>query len=193
MSLPGIFDSNLQTIPAEVPYLFPEPSLVQRWRDRLAAQPPGLKVGLAWAGSADHPLDRQRSISLNALSDLARIQGVQFYSLQKGAPARQIESPPPGMQIVDWTAELTDFADTAALVSNLDLVISVDSAVAHLTGALGIPAWVLVQFVPDWRWLLDRSDSPWYPSITLFRQSARGDWSRPIRQLTDQLTTMASR
>jgi len=193
LNLPGFFNSNLQTIPAEVPYLFPEASFVQRWRERLAAQPPGLKIGLSWAGSPDHPLDRQRSISLASLAGLAQVGGVQFYSLQKGSAGRQVENPPAGLSIVDWTADLVDFADTAALVSNLDLVISVDSAVAHLTGALGVPVWILVQFVADWRWLLDRSDSPWYPSAKLFRQSVRGDWSQPIAQLAAGLGAMISR
>jgi Tfp pilus assembly protein PilF len=192
MSLPGIFKSNLETIPGDVPYLCPEAGLVARWRERLAKETDGLKIGLAWAGSPTHPLDRQRSVGLTDLRGLGRVEGVRFFSLQKGTAGRQLPEVAGDLHITDWTGELNDFADTAALVANLDLVISVDSAVAHLTGAMGVPAWVLVQFAPDWRWLLNRTDSPWYPGMKLYRQSRRADWSTPIAQMIEQLTLLKS-
>lgn len=148
------------------------------------------RVGLAWSGSRGHALDHLRSISLSALAPLAQVNEVQFYSLQKGEGALQTKSPPSGMKLIDWSEELADFADTAALVKNLDLIITVDSAVAHLAGALGAPVWVLVQFTPDWRWLLDRSDSPWYPTMRLFRQRRRLDWEEPIRQVAQELDAL---
>ncbi|HSZ58715.1 MAG TPA: tetratricopeptide repeat protein [Tepidisphaeraceae bacterium] len=187
LSLPGIFHTNLESISANVPYLHAEAELVERWRRRILAEPPGLKVGLSWAGNPTHPQDRHRSIPLSALAPLPQAPGVRFYSVQKGDAARQALSPPPGMSLTDWTADLHDFADTAALVQNLDLVITVDSAVAHLVGAMGLWVWVLVQHIPDWRWLLARSDSPWYPTMRLFRQPQRCDWTTPIAQVAGEL------
>ena len=187
LSLPGIFHTNLESISANVPYLHAEAELVERWRRRILAEPPGLKVGLSWAGNPTHPQDRHRSIPLSALAPLPQAPGVRFYSVQKGDAARQALSPPPGMSLTDWTADLHDFADTAALAQNLDLVITVDSAVAHLVGALGLPVWVFVQHIPDWRWLLARSDSPWYPTMRLFRQPQRCDWTTPIAQVAGEL------
>jgi tetratricopeptide (TPR) repeat protein len=193
LSLPGLFRTNLNSIPNKVPYLFADPTLVEHWRQRIASEPPELKVGLSWAGSPTHPQDHHRSLRLAALAPLAGVPNVRFYSLQKGDAGRQALSPPPGMGMTDWTADLRDFADTAALAKNLDLVIMVDSAVAHLTGALGVPTWVLVQHIPDWRWLLNRTDSPWYPTMRLFRQPRRWDWETPIRQMAEELRYFSSR
>ena len=146
-----------------------------------------MKIGLAWAGSDKHKLDTDRSISLDALAPLAQASGVRFFSLQKGPAAAQAKSPPAEMELIDFTDSLNDFADTAALLANLDLVICVDTAVAHLAGAMGKKAWVLLPFAPDWRWMLDRNDSPWYPTFRLFRQPARGDWQTPINQIVEEL------
>ena len=126
-------------------------------------------------------------MTLSQFAPLARLPGVSFYSLQKGEQAGQARNPPTGLELIDWTEDLHDFADTAALIANLDLVISVDTAVAHLAGAMGKPVWVLLPFVPDWRWLLEREDSPWYPTMRLFRQKAIGQWHEVIERVVEQL------
>jgi hypothetical protein len=180
LSLPAVFDTTLQTIPAAVPYLHPDPQSSSRWRGRIAALP-GKRVGLVWAGQTRHTRNRARSIPLDALSPLAQVPNVSFVSLQKEmADQSQIST-------LDAGKDLTDFADTAAVLDNLDLLITVDTAIAHLAGAMGKPAWVLLPFIPDWRWLLDRNDSPWYPTLRLFRQPTPGDWDTPIRQVLHAL------
>ena len=126
-------------------------------------------------------------MSLSQFAPLAQVPGVAFISLQKGKSAEQAQTLPPGMRLLDWTAELNDFADTAALIEALDLVISVDTAVAHLAGALGKPVWLLNRFDTCWRWLLDRSDSPWYPTMRLFRQPQPGAWAPVIAEVREQL------
>ena len=144
-------------------------------------------VGIVWAGNPDHRNDRNRSFSLSRLGPLAQVAGITFHSLQKGDAARQASAPPTGMNLIDHSADLTDFAETAALIANLDLVIAADTAAAHLAGALGKPVWVLLPFVPDWRWLLDREDSPWYPTIRLFRQKRAGEWSEVFERVAQAL------
>ena len=192
MSLPHVFATTLETIPATMPYLAADPAAVQRWRERLASLP-GLRVGLVWAGEARTgfaelaAVDARRSVSLNALAPLAEVAGVSFLSLQKGAPAAQAAAPPSGMILADYTDELEDFADTAALVDALDLVISVDTSVAHLAAAMGKPVWLLNRHDTCWRWLLGRDDSPWYPTLRLFRQPAPGDWPSVMRDVRDAL------
>ena len=146
----------------------------------------GLRVGVAWAGSPTHKNDRNRSIPLAKLSPLAQ-EGVEFFSLQMGPGAIQT-----GMRLTDLTSRIHDFADTAALIAELDLVISVDTAVAHLAGATGKPVWVLLPEPADWRWLLKREDSPWYPTMRLFRQSWPGDWDEPIERMSRELTKFKS-
>jgi tetratricopeptide (TPR) repeat protein len=176
---------TLETIPAATPYLIADPAGSSRWGERLAALP-GRKVGLVWAGASrrDNPaataIDARRSLRLEQLAPLAAAWDVRFVSLQIGEPAVEAQSPPPGLRLVDWTSELGDFADTAALVASLDLVITVDTSVAHLAGALGRPVWILSRFDGCWRWLEDRDDSPWYPTARLFRQHAPGDWTSAI-------------
>jgi tetratricopeptide (TPR) repeat protein len=181
MSLPLIFDPHAP--PAAEGYLHTDPGRVETWRDRLS-QWPGRKIGLVWAGSPRHRVpelraaDRRRSLALRCLAPLGRVPGVTFVSLQKGEAANQ--APPPGLPLLDLTGELADFEDTASLVGALDLVISVDTAMVHLAGSLGVPIWVLNRFDTCWRWQLGRTDSPWYPSATLFRQPALGDWDSVI-------------
>jgi len=176
MSLPLIFGTTERTIPAEVPYLFVDPRRVAAWSARLATDR-RLRIGLAWAGSPKHNNDRNRSCPLAALSRLAGVFGVSWHSLQKGDAADRCSAAPEGMNLIDHSNDLNDFADTAALIANLDLVISVDTSVAHLAGAIGKPVWIMLPAAPDWRWMLARGDSPWYPSARLFRQAAAGEWA----------------
>jgi tetratricopeptide (TPR) repeat protein len=170
MSLPRLFRSSLATIPSEVPYLRADPSAAADWRRRLAGTP-GRKIGLAWQGNPGYLLDRLRSIPPALLGHLSGVRDATFVSLQLPWP----ETPPP-IDMVDFTQELTDFADTAALMEALDLVITVDTSTAHLAGALGRPVWLLNRFNTDWRWLDNRDDSPWYPTMRIFRQARPGDW-----------------
>ncbi|HSZ57305.1 MAG TPA: tetratricopeptide repeat protein, partial [Tepidisphaeraceae bacterium] len=188
LSLPGIMQTTLDTIPADVPYLTCDPDLAESWRSRLSAHQAGLRVGLVWAGNPAHARDHDRSLPLTAFAPLAGVKNVRFFSLQKGDRGVEARTPPPGMDLIDFTGELNDFADTAALISNLDLIVAADTAVAHLAGALGKPVWLLRPFAPDWRWMLDRADCPWYPTMRLFRQRRWGDWSEPIEQIAAALT-----
>lgn len=183
LSLPMVFRTRLDSIPARVPYLFPEGIAAERWKDRLTRLE-GRRVGIAWAGKPTHLHDRNRSIELPMLSPLAQVPGISFVSLQAGEAARQ---PAGEMRLNSWTDDLQDFAETAALIANLELVITVDTAIAHLAGAMGKPVWVLLPFVPDWRWLLARTDSPWYPTMRLFRQKQAGDWTHPLEQVVQSL------
>jgi tetratricopeptide (TPR) repeat protein len=171
LSLPLAFGTRLENVPANVPYLAADPVQVAEWQVRLA-DCPGLRVGVVWAGTREHIHDRRRSIPAAQFDALAGIRDVSFVSLQKGGGDDR-----PAIVTHDWTMSLNDFSETAALVCALDLVISVDTAVAHLAGALGRPVWLLNRFDTDWRWLRDRSDSPWYPSLRQFRQNRWGDWS----------------
>ncbi|WP_158903669.1 tetratricopeptide repeat protein [Burkholderia sp. L27(2015)] len=191
LSLPLAFNTSVSTIPSGTPYLFADADRVQQWRVRIGSGPDSrLKVGLVWAGGNRagvaelRNIDARRSIALAQLQPLLDLPSVQYYSLQKGAPAQQLaqlpSEPAGGQAVVDYADELTDFADTAALVENLDLIISVDTSTAHLAGAMGKPVWILNRFDTCWRWMLERDDSPWYPSARLFRQPALGDWGNVI-------------
>jgi len=190
MSLPLRFGTTTATIPSRVPYISLDQQKVEHWRQKLAADPRRPKIGLAWAGSPSHKRDRKRSMPLAAFAPLAGIKQATFYSLQKGKSAEQINSPPAGLELVDLTAELRDWSDTAALIANFDLVIAVDTAVVHLAGALAKPAWVLLPFAADWRWMTDRGDSPWYPTLRLFRQPKPGDWQTPVAQVAEMLSSL---
>jgi tetratricopeptide (TPR) repeat protein len=173
-SLPRLFRTTLQSIPLQRDPLLADLELVRMWGVRVGKQPSGLKVGLVWAGNPKQANDRNRSMTLSTLAPLADLPGIQFFSLQKGEAGKQAADSLSRMAIVDWATELGDFADTAALMANLDLIISVDTAVAHLAGAMGKPVWVLLTALADWRWLQVREDSPWYPTMRLFRQSTAG-------------------
>jgi hypothetical protein len=190
LSLPYVMGTTLQTIPAVVPYLGGTESDRAFWRERLAREPGGLRVGLNWAGNLLPRRNRKRTFDGAAMGPLAKVGGVRFYSLQRGPDGQM---PPPGFQLVDWTGELKDLADTAALISNLDLVITCDTSVAHLAGALGGPVWVGLPFAPDWRWLLGRSDSPWYPTMRLFRQQSAGDWKGVFEAMAGELARVSGR
>jgi Flp pilus assembly protein TadD len=190
MTLPMAFGTTLETIPAPIPYLRADSERTARWRQRLGNFP-GRKIGLVWAGSPFSKLpraqamDRRRSITLAHYAPLGTLPGLCLVSLQKGEAGGQPK--PGGMTLHDWTDELGDYADTADLVAALDLVISVDTSVVHLAGGLGKPVWVLNRFDQCWRWLQDRTDSPWYPTARLFRQPAPGDWSGVIRDVVAAL------
>jgi tetratricopeptide (TPR) repeat protein len=182
LDLPGIFDTTLKSIPLHIPYITPDQILVDQWASRLNDDE-NFKIGIVWAGNPYHTRDRNRSCSLADFAKLADVSGLSFYSLQKGHVSIESDNPPTGMRIINLDNELNDFADTAAVIANLDLVITVDTAVAHLTGAIGKPVWTLLPFAPDWRWLLKRNDSPWYPSMRLFRQNQPGDWNRVFEKV----------
>ena len=190
-SLPRAFGTTLGTIPGTTPYLHAEPDAAARWRDRLAPLP-GLCVGLAWAGNPKHVYDHARSIPLASFKPLLQQRGVSFISLQKGPAAAQLRTLAAGSHIHDWSAELADLADTAALVAGLDLVIAVDTSVIHLAGALGKPVWLLNRFDTDWRWLLGRHDSPWYPTLRQFRQTQPGDWKGVLARASAALARRVS-
>jgi tetratricopeptide (TPR) repeat protein len=186
-SLPRAFGTRLESVPAEVPYVRANPSKSALWRARLADAGSECRVGLVWASQSGHRTAAAKSIALEALAPLGGVTGVRFYSLQKGEAALQAQRPPAGMRLTDLGAELADFSDTAAAVANLDLVISVDTAVAHLAGAMARPTWTLLKRVPDWRWLLGRDDCPWYPTMRLYRQERPGDWQAPVMALAGEL------
>jgi hypothetical protein len=185
MSLPRAMRLQLSDLPGTVPYLSVDQSRVGKWRKRLQHLPRPL-VALVWAGSETHLNDAHRSVSLAALAPLATAN-VSFVSIQKGSRSAQAANPPPGMALTDLSRDIRDFEDTAAILSICDLLISIDSAPVHLAGALGRPTWVLLPFVPDWRWLLDRDDSPWYPGMRLYRQPERGNWRAVIARMAADL------
>jgi len=186
LSLPRIFGTTLETIPSPPSYLTPLARDLESWRERLHTDK-GFRVGLVWAGRPKP--DPKRSASLQALAPLAAVPGTVFYSLQVGSGCEQALNPPAGMTLRDYTAELSDFSATAALMANLDLVITIDSAAAHLAGALGKPVWLLLPYAADWRWLTGRTDSPWYPGMRLFRQERPGDWRGPVAAMVEMLRT----
>ncbi len=179
MSLTHRLGTTLETVPADIPYLVADPVLVAAWAARLGTLP-GLKVGLVWAGNLDFAADARRSIDPALLTPLLDLPGATFVSLQVGACA-------PALALADWSGEIEDFADTAALVAALDLVVGVDTASVHLAGALGKPVWLLNRFDSCWRWLRDRQDSPWYPTLRQFRQASPGDWAGVIGAVRAEL------
>jgi hypothetical protein len=197
LSLPLAFQTRADTIPATVPYLAADAAAVESWRLRLSALP-GLKIGLNWQGHAVAERQawiRGRSFPLACAAPLARVPGVSLVSLQKGAAAQQRTEVEVGSQLTQLTDPDDVSADalmeTAALMSALDLIVTSDTAVAHLAGALGVPVWVALHAMPDWRWLLDRADSPWYPSMRLFRQRSSGDWPELFERLAHEVGELA--
>jgi tetratricopeptide (TPR) repeat protein len=201
LSLPGIFRTTSATVPADVPYVFADPGLIEHWRrelDRLVADSPParptFKVGIAWQGNPQFKGDRQRSIPLVRYAPLAAVEGVRLLSLQKGFGTEQLRDI--SFPVVELAARLDEasgpFMDTAAVMKNLDLVVTSDTATAHLAGALGVRAWVVLPFSPHWHWLLAREDSPWYPTVRLFRQKAWGDWEGVFARLAAELARVAA-
>jgi tetratricopeptide (TPR) repeat protein len=189
-SLPHLLKTTLEIIPAPIPYIHAPPQAISRFAGMIGRRAE-LKVGLVWAGNPEHLRDRDRSLVLSALAPILAIEGARFFGLQIGAAAQDVSTRDVSTGIIDLAPELTDFAQTAGAIANLDLVISVDTAVAHLAGAMGKPVWIMLPFVPDWRWLLERQDSPWYPTARLFRQRARGDWEPVVKELAEAVAGLA--
>ncbi|MCS6850719.1 MAG: tetratricopeptide repeat-containing glycosyltransferase family protein [Gemmataceae bacterium] len=194
LSVPGLLGITLADIPAEVPYLFADPTLVARWRNALSAES-GLRVGIAWQGNPRVQRDHERSIPLAEFAPLAEVLGVRLFSLQKGPGSEQLLSV--SFPVVDLGRRLDEdggaFMDTAAVLHSLDLVITSDTALAHLAGGMGRPTWLALSAAPDWRWLRGRDDSPWYPTARLFRQSRLGQWRDVFIRLRDELAQLAHR
>jgi Tfp pilus assembly protein PilF len=186
MSLPRIFETSLASIPAQVPYLAAETALVEQWHRELG-QGGGFRIGIAWQGNPRYVRDRQRSFRLDQLEPLAHVAGVRLFSLQKGFGAEQIAELDGRLAVTDIGSRFTDFMDTAAVMRGLDLVITLDSSLAHLAGALGIPTWVAIPNAADWRWLTECEDSPWYPTMRLFRQRRWGDWDEVFVRMAGEL------
>lgn len=188
MSVPSCVGTELSSIPANVPYMFADNAQIRTWRKRVdAAGKSKRKVGLVWAGSPTFGNDRYRSVALAELASLSDMDNVAWYALQKGPAHDQLADAPEAFRAHDFTADLHNFDDTAALIMNLDLVIAVDTGVAHLAAALGKPVWVLLPANSDWRWLEERNDSPWYPTMKLFRQTALSDWTQVVERVSQAL------
>jgi len=192
LSLPRIFKTRPDSIPSDIPYIHAAGNKVARWREKIAGDTAALRVGLVWAShSRNAKFAVRKSVQLAGFAPLARVPRVALYSLQKGAAAAQARRPPEGMTLFDWTDDILDFSDTAALVANLDLVISVDTSVAHLAGAMGKPVWTLAPFPTDWRWVAEGTN-PWYPTMRIFRQRRLQGWADVVQQVADALTEAAS-
>lgn len=188
MSLPSVLGTTLDNLPAAVPYLRPDPARVAHWRERLGTE--RLNVGMAWAGNPRHVNDRNRSMSL-ATFRAAETQGCRFVTVQPEIRDTDREALAAWPEALDLGRGLADFSDTAAFVEALDVVVTVDTSIAHLAGALGKPVWVLVPHCPDWRWLLERTDSPWYPTARVYRQPAAGDWASVLQRVRADLQQLA--
>lgn len=190
-SLPGIFQTTVKNIPAEIPYLFAEPNRRRGWEVLLGSERPCLRVGVALRGNSHNRWTRKRDIPAELFRPILQVPGINFFSLQVGFGAASLSAAGGPPAFPDSAGALQDFADTAALMANLDLIITAETAVAHLAGALGRPTWTLVPFVPAWRWGLGRNDSPWYPTMRLFRQPALGDWPSVIHQVVEELERLS--
>src|SRR5579883_197904 len=194
-SLALMFRTTLETIPGPSPYLTPDPARVAKWRAWLDANhPPGLpRIGIAWTGRPTHPNDRRRSLRLAALAPLAQAARARFISLQKPVPAIDQPSMAGFPGLADISGDLQDFDDTAALISLLDLVVTIDTSIGHLSGALGRPVWIMLAKASDWRWLLDRPDTPWYPSAFNYSQTTAGAWTPLIEDVAATLSEHVAR
>ena len=188
LSLPLAFKTTLQSLPNRVPYLSADPALVTKWRTRIGAR--GVRIGVCWQGSRNK-IDFGRSFPLRHFEAISKIDHVRLISLHRGEGEDQLADLPEGMAVEmpgdDFDSGPDAFVDTAAVMMSCDLVITSDTAVAHLAGALGVKTWVALKYVPDWRWLLDREDSPWYPATRLFRQTSEGDWAGVFNSMKNEL------
>jgi tetratricopeptide (TPR) repeat protein len=194
-SLPRAFRTRLDTVPAGAPYLFAEPPLVEKWSKQIGSA--GFKTGVVWQGNPHPEADRARSVPLIAFAPLAAIEGVRLISLQKGFGEEQLRDLPPTMRVETLGPDFDDgpdaFVDAAAAMTHLDLIVTCDTSIAHLAGALARPVWVALKFDAEWRWMTDRTDSPWYPTMRLFRQSRRGVWRDVFEDMAQKLKAMLSR
>ena len=195
LSLPGILGIELETMPRDVPYLGIDPARVERWRDTLASYR-GFRVGITWQGASPNRPDPRSAIPLACFAPMAAVPGVDLISLQ----ASERDASPEFSDTAFRLARLDDFEsspdkllDAAAVMKNLDLVVAADSALAHLAGALGVPVWLAIRKAADWRWMLDRQDSPWYPTMRLFPQESRGDWDSALARVATELADVARR
>jgi hypothetical protein len=188
--LPRLHGTRLDTIPRKIPYLHAEPARAAAWRARLLdlLQPGIRRIGIVWAGRPTHSNDLNRSMHLSAFAPIAALDGLALVSLQKGPEQNAIADYFEPAPLLNLGAEIADFADTMAIIETLDLIVTVDTAVAHLAGAMGKPVWILLPYAPDWRWLLERNDSPWYPTARLFRQPSPGDWASVVRRIGEALS-----
>ncbi len=191
MDLPDVFGATEATIPADVPYIHADTIGVESWREHVNTS--SFNVGIVWSGSVSYDRNNVRSCGLEDFAPLAAIEGVTLYSLQKGPPVSQIEQYRQSVPVVDLGCHINDFADTAAAIENMDLVVSVDTCVLHLAGAMGKPAWALICAAPEWRWLLNREDSPWYPTMRLFRQEHLGQWTDVFERVRRELERLVPR
>jgi hypothetical protein len=185
LDLPGIFGTQPEDLPGRMPYL--SAGLHQGQQGPVALEGPGFKVGLLWAGSPRHSRDSQRSCPLALFGALAQIDGLRIYSIQKECPDPRDRQRLQQWGIVDLADQLRDFADTASVIARLDLIVSVDTAVLHLAAAMARPVWGLIPYSPDWRWMLHREDSPWYPTLRLFRQPQPADWQTVLDRVALEL------
>jgi hypothetical protein len=192
LSLPRLFRTTTDTIPAQIPYIRPDAGLTDKWSARVRDGGPGVKVGLAWGSYSMMPNAALKSMPSQALTPLRGIDGARFFSLQPGEAGKRAAETAP-IPLTDLTDEIRDFADTAALIAGLDLVISVDTAVAHLAGAMGTPVWTLLAYAPDWRWYPDGTASKWYPGMRLYRQPRQGDWAAVCAQVAGALRERTAR
>lgn len=191
LSLPRIFKTTVNTIIGDVPYLKVDRQIVDEWKSVIDFK--SLNIGIVWSGSKSHKNDRNRSCTLFDFASLADVSGVRYYGLQKEDTGTGGPELTEGMKIEDLGKRLNDFYDTSAVIMNMDLIITVDTAVAHLAGALGRPVWTLLPFVPDWRWMLDRNNTPWYPTMRLFRQPGHGDWGSVMKEVVSELKKIVSK
>ncbi len=192
LTLARIFGTTMETIPANVPYLHAPDDRKAAMEQRLGPPHGRLRVGLVWSGNPAQPENRRRRATLKELSKLGRVKGVRFYSLQMGDEAKELSDAPAEFDITDLAKHDRDLGDTAAALDQLDLLIATDTSVPHLAGAMGRPVWVMLAYMADWRWLLDRTDTPWYPTMRLFRQEKRGDWTPVIEQIAKELEKRAA-
>jgi hypothetical protein len=186
MSLPALFQTTLETVPNQIPYLHSNPELAKVRAAELSPIRPA--IGISWAGNPNYRADHERSTRLETFLPLLKIPNIQWISLQKGEAASQIPQLPPELPLYDGSSSDRDLADTAALVANLDLVITTDTAIAHLAGALGKPLWLLLPWQSDWRWMQQTLTTPWYPTARLFRQSSPNNWPELLHRVAAELS-----
>jgi hypothetical protein len=196
MSLPRLLGTTVATVPAEVPYLFAEEDLIEKWSRQLGALP-AFKIGVVWQGNPHHGWDHFRSFPLAQLAPLADVPGVHLFSLQRGPEREQLHAVKGRFAITDLAGFCEDpfvsLREMAAVMKNLDLVVTADTAPAHLAGALGVPVWVALAAVTDWRWLLNREDSPWYPTMRLFRQTKLAEWTSVFERMAGEVRRLIAR